>query len=42
VGTTRETVAQAIGELARDGIVRRRGTSLVIADWPRLQLLARA
>lgn len=42
VGTTREAVAQAIGELARDGVVRRRGIGLVIADWPRLQLLARA
>lgn len=42
VGTNRENVAQAIGELARDGIVRRRGISLIIADWSRLQLLARA
>ncbi|CAA7625875.1 Crp/Fnr family transcriptional regulator [Magnetospirillum sp. UT-4] len=42
VGTTRETVAQAIGELARDGVVRRRGIGLVISDWPRLQLMARA
>ncbi|MBF0560776.1 MAG: Crp/Fnr family transcriptional regulator [Alphaproteobacteria bacterium] len=36
-GTTREQVAQAIGELARDHIVRRRGMSLIIGDRPRLQ-----
>jgi CRP-like cAMP-binding protein len=42
VGSSREAVAQAIGELARDGVVRRRGIGLIIADWPRLQLLARA
>lgn len=42
VGTSREVVAQAIGELARDGVVRRRGIGLVIADWPRLQLMAKA
>lgn len=38
-GTSREAVAQAIGELARDGIVRRRGMGLVVSDWPRLSLL---
>jgi CRP-like cAMP-binding protein len=42
VGSSREAVAQAIGELARDGVVRRRGIGLIISDWPRLQLLARA
>lgn len=42
VGTSREVVAQAIGELARDGVVKRRGMGLVIADWPRLQLMSRA
>jgi CRP-like cAMP-binding protein len=30
VGTTRETVARALGQLAKDGIVRRRGRELVI------------
>ena len=39
-GTSREAVAQAIGELARDGIVRRRGMGLVVSDWPRLTLLS--
>ena len=38
-GTSREAVAQAIGELARDGVVRRRGLGLVVSDWPRLSLL---
>lgn len=41
-GATRETVGQIIGELARDGIVRRRGMGLVVADWPRLSLLTKA
>ncbi len=40
-GTARETVAQAIGELARQGIVERRSKSLIVKDWPRLQLMAR-
>ena len=40
-GTSREQVAQAIGELARDGIVRRKTMGLVICDLPRLQLMAR-
>lgn len=39
-GTTREQVAQAIGELARDGVVRRRSMGLVICDLPRLRLMA--
>lgn len=39
-GTSRETVAQAIGELARQGIVRRKGMSLQIPHWRRLQALA--
>jgi CRP/FNR family transcriptional regulator, cyclic AMP receptor protein len=30
VGTTRETVARALGQLAKDGIVRRRGRELLI------------
>jgi CRP/FNR family transcriptional regulator, cyclic AMP receptor protein len=41
-GTSREQVAQAIGELARDGVVRRKGMGLVISDWSRLQLMAKA
>ncbi|MBI2236878.1 MAG: Crp/Fnr family transcriptional regulator [Magnetospirillum sp.] len=41
-GTSREAVAQVIGELARDGIVRRKSMGLVICDWNRLQLMARA
>jgi len=40
-GTSREQVAQAIGELARDGIVRRKTMGLLISDWERLQLMAR-
>ncbi|HLO75557.1 MAG TPA: Crp/Fnr family transcriptional regulator [Magnetospirillum sp.] len=36
-GTSREIVAQAIGELARQGIVRRRGIGLQIPHWRRLQ-----
>jgi CRP-like cAMP-binding protein len=40
-GTSREAVAQAIGELARHGVVRRRTMGLVICDWSRLQLMAK-
>ncbi|MEE8443884.1 MAG: Crp/Fnr family transcriptional regulator, partial [Alphaproteobacteria bacterium] len=32
VGTARETVARVLGDLARDGIVERRGGALAIAD----------
>lgn len=39
-GTSKETVAQAIGELARQGIVRRRGMGLVIPSWRDLQEMA--
>lgn len=39
VGTDREVVAAAIGELARERIAERRHRSLVIKDYPRLQLL---
>lgn len=39
-GTSKEIVAQAIGELARQGIVRRRGMGLLIPHWNRLQALA--
>lgn len=41
-GTSREVVAQTIGELSRDGIVERRTMGLLIKDWGRLQLMARA
>jgi CRP/FNR family transcriptional regulator, cyclic AMP receptor protein len=40
-GTSREAVAQAIGELSRNGIVRRKGMGLSICDWSRLLLMAR-
>ncbi|MBY0431967.1 MAG: Crp/Fnr family transcriptional regulator [Rhodospirillales bacterium] len=40
-GTSREQVAQAIGELAREGIIERKHMNLIIRDWPRLQLLAK-
>ena len=40
-GTTRDLVAQTIGKLAREGIVKRRGMALVICDWPQLQLLGK-
>lgn len=39
-GTQRDQVAQAIGDLARDGVVRRRSRDLVILDLPRLRLMA--
>jgi CRP-like cAMP-binding protein len=41
-GTSREIVAQTIGELARMGVVERRSMSLCIHDWPRLRVLAGA
>src|SRR5689334_21010325 len=41
VGIDREDVAQTIGALARDALVRRRGGSLVLLDWAALQGLAR-
>ncbi|MEW5728799.1 MAG: Crp/Fnr family transcriptional regulator [Pseudomonadota bacterium] len=37
----KETVARTIGELARDGIVRRRGGSIIFLDWAKLQILAK-
>ena len=39
-GTSREAVGQTIGELAREGIVRRRGMGLVVADRQRLCLMS--
>jgi len=40
-GTSREAVGQAIGELARHGVVRRKSMGLMICDWSRLQLMAK-
>ncbi|WP_176787494.1 Crp/Fnr family transcriptional regulator [Roseospirillum parvum] len=40
-GTAKENVAQTLGELAREGVVSRRISGLMIKDWSRLQLLAR-
>ncbi|MFN3078046.1 MAG: Crp/Fnr family transcriptional regulator [Alphaproteobacteria bacterium] len=40
-GTSRDVVAQTIGELARDGVVERRTMGLIIKDWDRLKLMAR-
>lgn len=39
VGTTRETVARALGQLAKDGIVRRRGRELLILRPDQLEEL---
>ena len=40
VGTTRETVARALGQLARDGIVLRRGRELLIRQPALLEELS--
>lgn len=40
VGADRETVAAAVGQLAREGVVERRHKTLVIKDLSRLRLLA--
>ena len=40
-GTSREAVAQAIGELARAGILERRSMNMVVHDWANLQRMAR-
>lgn len=40
-GTSREAVAQAIGELARESIIERRSMNMVVHDWAKLQMLAR-
>jgi len=39
-GTSREQVAQTIGDLARDGVVRRRSRDLIIHDLPKLQVIS--
>ncbi|TAN49304.1 MAG: Crp/Fnr family transcriptional regulator [Rhodospirillales bacterium] len=41
-GTSTDTVAQVVGELARDGILERRNLGMVIRDFERLRLMARA
>lgn len=41
-GTSRETVAQVIGDLARTGVVERRSFGMTINDWQRLRLLAKS
>jgi CRP-like cAMP-binding protein len=40
-GTSKESVAAAIGELARDGIVKRQTMGLIISDMPRLQAITK-
>lgn len=40
VGTEKEIVAEAIGKLARDGVIERKHRTLVIRDHARLQRLA--
>ncbi len=40
IGADKDIVAQAIGKLARDGIVERKHKNLIIKDHPRLQWLA--
>jgi DNA-binding GntR family transcriptional regulator len=39
VGTTRETVARALSQLAKTGITRRRGRELMIRDRALLEAL---
>jgi len=41
-GTSREAVAQTIGELARMGVVERRSMSLLVHDWSKLKAMSRA
>jgi CRP/FNR family transcriptional regulator, cyclic AMP receptor protein len=40
-GLQKEDVAQSIGTLARDALVRRRGGTLVLLDWAALQALVK-
>ena len=40
-GTSRDIVAQTIGKLARECVVKRRGMALVICDWPQSQMLGK-
>jgi CRP-like cAMP-binding protein len=41
-GTTKEVVAQTIGELTQDGVVQRRDLAMAITNWSQLQVRARA
>ncbi len=41
-GVSQESVAQVLGELARDGILERRHLGMLIRDYDRLRLMARA
>ncbi|MBF0356064.1 MAG: Crp/Fnr family transcriptional regulator [Alphaproteobacteria bacterium] len=41
-GTSTEIVAQVVGELAREGILERRHLGMVVRDYERLRLMARA
>lgn len=40
-GVEKGMVARTIGELARDGLLRRRGGSIVFLDWQKLQAMAK-
>jgi hypothetical protein len=40
-GLQKDDVAQAIGTLARDALLRRRGGSLVLLDWAALQAMVK-
>jgi len=41
VGSDKQVVAQAIGSLARDGVIERKHKNLIIRDYNRLQRLIR-
>lgn len=41
-GTTKEVVAQTIGELTQEGIIQRRELAMAITNWQKLQTRARA
>ncbi|CAA6604354.1 cAMP-binding protein [Rhodospirillaceae bacterium LM-1] len=41
-GVSQESVAQVLGELARDGILERRHLGMLVRDYDRLRLMARA
>jgi CRP-like cAMP-binding protein len=41
-GTSTDMVAQVVGELAREGVLERRNLGMVIRDFERLRLMARA
>ena len=41
-GTTRESMTRALGELARQGVIRRESDALVVLDIERLEELVEA